>query len=198
MYIFIALIICFGAATFEFLSEGSLAVLIPYGLINPILILTPRFLIKRLLEKKGVTGTGWLVRAEALLLLVILFNALGSLFFHALGFQYDRFLHFMMGFVCVPSAVIYFSVFFRIAGRHASSKNKLLFVTFTSVFVALFAFEGLQFSLDTVFGSNLFSDAVQPIFIDFWEDIFFGFTGALLGTWYSSRIYDRIETEMRG
>jgi len=35
----------------------------------------------------------------------------------------------------------------------------------------LFLWEGFQYSLDHVFGTHLFADAVQDIQTDFWEDI---------------------------
>ncbi|MEX2013527.1 MAG: hypothetical protein WD897_01265 [Parcubacteria group bacterium] len=194
MYLSLALILSLATAALELNNSGRLIVVIPYGLLIPIFVLIPRFVMKKALESQGVRGEEWLKKMEGIIFLVILFNAPASLFFHSMGFQYDRFLHFAMGLASVPFFLISLLTYFRLIGKDVSNEKVLGFL-FAFLFTGLFVWEGLQFSLDQIFATNLFSDAIQPIIIDFWEDISFGLIGVLIGLVYSSRFYDKIKSE---
>ncbi len=196
MFLAITIILSLAAASFEFFTSRSTEVLVSYGLIVPLLSMAPRFILGRILEGRGVSGKRWLAKAESLIFLIVLFNAPGSLFFHGMEFQYDRFLHFSMGIASTALVFVMLMVIMRAAGLRAESKGRVLFLAFVLTFVGLFAWEGLQFTVDKVFSTRLFSDTTQPIVIDFWEDIVFGFVGVLLGLWYSSRAYEKLDSEL--
>lgn len=189
MYLVLTIALSLSVALFSFLTSKELVVIVPYGIVIPLLVLIPRFVIQKVVRTEG---NDWLKRSEAAAFLIVLCNAPASLFFHDMGFQYDRFLHFSMGVVLTPAALIMAMLFFRKMEKEISKKSAL-WLTAILAFIGLFAWEGFQYFLDLVFGTKLFYDSVQPIVVDFWEDIFFGFAGVLLGLWYSNRSFDKLK-----
>lgn len=198
-YTFPAIILSFLTATIDFFWLERTSLVISYGLVIPLLIIFFWLFIKKIIGEDKVEEGSWLKVAGFLIFLIILFNAPGTLYFHELypSLQYDRFLHFSCGFVIVPLMMMWISLLFRMKGFKIP-KSSTLWLTFSLVLIGLFAWEGFQFLLDKIFETKSFFDYSQPIVIDFWEDVFFGFAGTLLGLWYSSKLYGRIEGEMRG
>ncbi len=180
MYLVLSLLICFGATMYEFLHGDELLIKISYGIVIPLLILIPRFVLIRNTQFKNLVGINWLRDVEFILVFILLFNTPASLFWHDMDFQYDRFLHFMIGFLLVPLLALLLRSILEFFGDKIS-KRKLPWLTFVLLLVALFIWEWYQFSLDNMFGTKTFSDSTQLIVVDFWEDILFGFLGAVLG-----------------
>lgn len=125
-------------------------------------------------------------RLELFGALIIAFNAPGSLFLHAMGIQYDRVLHFVMGMIVIFAAVTILSAFYE---KPEVNKKQILVWSGVIVLFGLFLFEWWQFTADRLFGSQLFFDTEQNIKTDFWEDILFGTTGLVTGLLF--KIKDR-------
>lgn len=160
-----------------------MASIICYGIIIPLAVSMPKIAVRLYPRLKAAAPFNWLGQVELMLFVVIILNAPASLFLHDMGFQYDRFLHFMMGFVWMPLLLALAFPLIKLSG-HQFSKRSLAAMVFAIVFVCLFLWEGLQFSIDRIFGTKLFFDTTQPIQLDFTEDIIFGFAGAVAGTIY--------------
>lgn len=135
---------------------------------------------------------GWVLKLETFGALVIIFNAAGSLFFHAHPpeFQYDRLLHFAMGAITAVIAGLFFLLAIKKDSRYYGKKLLLILMSGSVIFVGLFAWELFQYSQDKIFGTRLFYDTMQPIVINFWEDIFFGFIGILAGLFYIHKTFN--------
>lgn len=187
------LIASFLAVIYELFTTRHWEVLIPYGVVNPLLFLVPRSLYIFFDSIKNKMTFNWVLKLEILGALVIIFNAAGSLFFHAHppGFQYDRFLHFAMGVAATIIASLFFMLVIRKNSRHYGKKLPLILMSGPVIFVGLFAWELFQYSQDKIFDTRLFYDTIQPIVIDFWEDIFFGFIGILAGLVYISESFKK-------
>ncbi len=186
--VFVSIIISFATAMIEFFIGQRLVVIIPYAFIVPILLLVPRILAATVpaIKNNGLpaqAGSGpWLLRIELLSFFVLVFNAPASLFFHKMGFQYDRFLHFAAGFLM-------FLIFFHLCslfvkGGANNHKNRILFVSVIVIFLGNFFWEGLQHTTDDIFGTKLFFDIKQSANRDFLEDVIFGFSGMLAAVFY--------------
>lgn len=150
---------------------------IAYGFVNPLLFSIPRLMFFLPAVRRRVT-TEWVRTLELVGIAIIIVNAPGSLVLHDLAIQYDRFLHFAVGFLALPLTV---SIIAAIRGADVDAKrSKTFWISALIVFIGLFAFEGVQYSSDRLFGTQLFFDGAQPIEVDFVEDIIFGTIGLLL------------------
>ena len=69
---------------------------------------------------------------------------------------------------------------------------KIIGIVFALVFIGLFAWEGFQFSADQILVTKMFADGSQPIIVDFWEDILFGFIGSVIGLFYIDRKFESL------
>jgi len=155
-----------------------------YGLVNPALMLL-LYAASRHREMRRYCSASWLKLTSGVLTIIILLNAPGSVYLHDLGVQYDRFLHFTAAFVALLLLLILLTpLSARRHGTESLDRKKLLQMTFLLLFLGLFLWEGLQWSIDQLFGTRLFFDSTQPIAIDATEDILFGFVGMLLGAVY--------------
>lgn len=167
-------------AAFELFNGHRGVVIIPYAMIVPLVLITPRALHARVFS--AVTTQRWLRRMETIQLLILMLNAPASLWFHSWGFQYDRFLHFWVGVLCVPWAYLLFGAL----RRRWFPRYEFRFARFALVvsiigIVGVFAWELYQHTVDMLFGTRLFYDSKQPIEVDFWEDVIFGLMGMLGG-----------------
>jgi hypothetical protein len=168
MYLTISLILSLGTALFEYWRGGEMVVIVSYGVIVPFLVIGAKFIFE-----KGR-------KFELLILFSIIFNAPASLFFHNIGFQYDRFLHFAMGLI----SAIFLALLLK-------KRSMPMYLIFSILFVGVFAWEGLQFSVDQIFGTKVFFDIVQPIEVDVLEDIVFGLSGVIVGLFYVNKSYEK-------
>jgi len=192
-----SLILSFITAFTGFLLNGELVFIISYGIIIPLLILLPRIITK--FDKKlsaVIIKKKWLKKVDFYVFFIILFNAPGSLVFHELGFQYDRFLHLGTAFfaalilllILLPSAEV---------RKKKIKKSSLLLILFTILFFSLFLWEAFQYTSDQIFGTKLFFDVKQPIELDFGEDIFFGFLGLMIAIFYISHSFKQFSNILR-
>ncbi|MDA1038500.1 MAG: hypothetical protein O2877_02305 [bacterium] len=180
MILFITIAICFITVIIEFFLKGKLVIIIPYGIVIPLLVLLPRFFFYP--RFKNIVSATWLKHLEIILLFVVLINAPASLWFHDLGFQYDRFLHFFAAFLATLFIIRFFSPLFE-------TRSTWYLLGILTVLVSLtFVWEGLQWSIDMFFNTYLFHDSKQIITIDFWEDISFGSLGAALAVLFTKTI----------
>lgn len=177
------------AALEHFDGTQRLVVVIPYALVVPLVLLVPRAAYRYL--RSAVTPL-WLASIERLQLYIFALNAPASLWFHHMGFQYDRYLHFMVGALLVPYFFLwYVAIRRRIAPRYMFRIASFILMTAYIGIVSVFAWELYQHTVDTLFGTQLFFDSRQPITVDFWEDIFFGLLGMCVGFIYLRAAYDR-------
>ena len=179
-YIIFTIILSFATAVFQFLWQDGLSVIVSYGVVVPFLVLIPRFVLKLSPKFKSAVGKDWLKKVEPIVFFIILVNAPASLFIHDMAVQYDRFLHFAVG-SFLP--VLFFAgivPMFRLKNLNINRFVMFLLVLMIT-FSGLFMFEGLQFTIDNIFGTQLFHDTTQSKEVDFWEDIFFGSTGVIIG-----------------
>lgn len=165
-------------AVYELFTQQRGTVWLFYGVVNPTLLLLPRVIYHYGRELKERVSIDWVKRIELFGTLIIILNAPGSLFLHAMGIQYDRFLHFFVGMLSVLLAYLIIYTFYEKPGER---KSRILLWSGVSVFIGLFIFEWWQFTADRFFGSQLFFDTEQDIVTDFWEDIIFGTAGLISG-----------------
>jgi hypothetical protein len=188
--VFISIIVSFVTATIEFFIGRRLVVIVPYAFIVPILLLVPRVLAAKVSAIKNNGGRPWLLRVELLSFFVLVFNAPASLFFHKMGFQYDRFLHLAGGFLAF---LIFLQLYAPFVPDGANSrKKKVLFISIVVVFLGNFLWEGLQHTIDDIFGTKLFFDVGQSANRDFLEDVIFGFLGTLAAVFYAVYSFKKI------
>lgn len=149
-----------------------------YGFVNPLLILFPRIIYYRWSWIRERTTVALIKRIEFLGALIIIVSVPGSLFFHDLGVQYDRFIHFSTGILLVFMASVIASAFYE---NHSDNKKHILKWSGIAVFIGFFLFELFQSYMDMIFGTHLFFDLKQDIVIDVTEDILFATFGLVLG-----------------
>ncbi|MEK9179797.1 MAG: hypothetical protein AAB897_00055 [Patescibacteria group bacterium] len=192
-----SLVLSWAAALIEFFGRGKSIVFIPYGIVIPLVLLVPRILLFWSPRFREGTGVDWLKKVERLIFLILFLNVPGSLYLHDIGLQYDRFLHLVVGFL---SALLLFHFVAPAEKLFAPHMRKIttLELAFTILFVGLFFIEGVELFTDYSFGTNeIFGDVAQPLFVDFWEDIMFGFTGIVLGTIYAGRFSDNFLSDQK-
>lgn len=177
MYL-LAILLCWTAAVIGYRLEDP-AIWVAYGFINPIIFFLPRAAYCFVEAVRKRVSPKWLWNIERLGVGVLLLNIPGSIYLHGLGIQYDRFLHFGAAFLFFFITMLALTLVQRF---RRMTKKKRLGVTFLVTFVGLFAWEGIQFTSDRLFGTHLFFDAVQPIALDVSEDIIFGLVGILVAT----------------
>lgn len=172
-------------AIIAFVIGRDTAVIIVYGFIVPILALLPRYLFKisniRLLRFVGI-----------LLEFIILTSALGSLWLHDLGIQYDRLLHMVNVFLATLLTFVIYLHVIVMRSKHLKRKEQIILTIFFVMLVGIFLFEGLQYMIDRIFSTTLFFDVIQNIRVDFWEDIFFGFVGLVVAVVYINYSFDAL------
>lgn len=170
-------------------SKGIIA--ISYGFVIPLTLLLPRFFYYFDSKVKKVVKIEWVKKLDFFAFFLIIVNAPGSLILHNLDFQYDRFLHFVAAFFALIILFLLWLPAMKVKGKEVQKKHFLIFV-FVILFIALFFWEGLQYSIDYKFGTKLFFDKNQDIKTDFIEDIFFGLSGLIVSLFYLNRYFDRI------
>lgn len=185
MMLVLAVILSMATSAIAFFSGGALSVIIPYAFIHPVLFCLPRAAWRLSPALRSRVTARWAPSLEFLFLFVIVLNAPGSLFLHAMGVQYDRFLHVSAAYVSTIIAAI-------LLAPARAKKTTTLLIVFGLLVAGLFLWEGLQYASDRVFGTQLFHDAVQNIQQDALEDIFFGCIGVALGLLTLAYRYDAL------
>jgi hypothetical protein len=184
--IILSLVISISTALIGLIFQGVGIVFISYGFVIPLMLFLPRlFYLDK--QVKQVVKFKWVKKIEYYSFFLVLFNAFGSLILHDLGFQYDRFLHFIAGFL---GSIIFLFIWLPVSTK-LNFNRFLIFVFFLSIF-GIFLWEGLQYSVDQLFGTKLFFDANQNIKVDFLEDVFFGSCGLILALFYAKRFSKNI------
>lgn len=160
------------------LMIGNNSVLFPYLIVDPALAFTPRLLLAALPVTKTGLKPSWLNPVELFIFFIILANAPGSLYLHSLPIQYDRFLHYFVGFILMFMTIPILGPIFK---RLFKGQQKYRFLIWSALllFIGLFAWEFYQWAMDQLFGTHLFGDIAQPIQVDVAEDIAFGTIGLL-------------------
>jgi len=186
-----SLVISIGTALTGFFIKNKAVVFISYGFIIPLALLLPRFFYYFDSKVKKTVNFNWVRKLDFFAFFIVALNAPGSLILHDLNFQYDRFLHFSVGFL---SLIIFFFLWLpvtKIKGGCIPKKQFLIFIFFV-LFIGLFFWETLQYITDYLFGTKLFFDLGQNISIDSSEDIFFGFLGLVAAVLYLIHNFDKI------
>ncbi len=167
----------------ELFTRSRGIVLVSYGFVILLLIFLPRFFYYFDARIKEVVKKEWVKKLEYFGFFIVILNAPASLILHDLGFEYDRFLHFSVAFFAFIIFLLLCLPLLKINGEEIK-KRKLLIYLFLILFVSLFLWEILQYSIDQIFGTKLFFDAEQEIKVDFLEDILFGTSGLLIAVIY--------------
>lgn len=167
----------------EFLTKGRNIIFISYGIVIPLLILLPRIFLKFDVKIRKTVKFEWVKKIEFFTFFIVLFNAPASLILHDLGFQYDRLLHFIVPFFSLMIFSLLWIPVMKIKGKEIKKRRFLLYI-FAVLFIGLFLWEALQYSIDQLFDTKLFFDAKQEIRTDFLEDIFFGICGLFAAVIY--------------
>lgn len=165
-------------ALIELLWRGVTAISVGYGIVTPVLLSIPLilFFVNENLQK---TGAIIIKKLYFYFLLLILVNAPGSLILHKIGIQYDRILHFGVGFILLPALLLFYFLIYQMLKIQTINHKRILKIAFLIVLVGLFFWEGYQYIIDQFFETALFFDVAQGIEIDFWEDIAFGTLGLI-------------------
>lgn len=185
--IVVSIALSFITALIEFIGRGETIIIVSYGLVVPFFLLLPRIVYTASAALRELANNQWLRRIEQISFVILLLNVPASLILHDLGFQYDRFLHFASGALVFALAVLIYLPIDKKIFHGRISKTRVLTVALVVIFVGIFLWEGYQYAADMLFGTNLFSDAVQEINVDFWEDIVFGAIGILIAFIYFMR-----------
>jgi len=159
-------------------ASGRIPVAIMYAVVMPGVLVLPKLFRQRLSAWQGPWGDERLRRLNRQFLVIVAMNAIGTLWLHALPYQYDRLLHFALAFLGIfMAATILFP------GRGASpNRSRLMFWSISFVAIGFFVVELTQFGSDAVFGTKMFHDVAQPIEIDLAEDLLFDLLGATTAT----------------
>ncbi len=182
-----SVLVAWAGAAVGLLLRAEPVVFVAYGIVNPGLIIAFSQMIRHP-KLKPYYSDAWKKIANQWLVIILLLNIPGSVYLHSLGIQYDRFLHYTAAFAALIAILIFFSpiMALRFGTRHLNMWSMLRFAI-VATFVGLFLWEGLQWSIDQVFGTQLFHDAVQPITQDATEDVLFGFLGMLTASFYVAK-----------
>lgn len=150
------------------LVTEQMVLFIPYGIINPLLLIL-------------VTSLSWLkpIKKDLDIIgaLIIFLNIPGSVYLHKIGIQYDIFLHFFVSFLAFWSVYLILNLIVK------PKKFARLIAVLITIFGGL-AFEGVQKLSDVLFHTQLFFDVVQPIELDFMLDLIMDVLGAVMGAVY--------------
>ncbi|MFH1839397.1 MAG: hypothetical protein ABH820_03920, partial [Patescibacteria group bacterium] len=170
----IAIIISLITAIIAVFVNPKLVILIPYGVVVPLLVLLPRFVYSQSSKMREHVNKNWVTNMEMVCVFIILLNAPGSLWLHDTGIQYDRVIHYGAGFF-----VFFLLLMFYVSLKNIENgkKEKILLAILVVSFVGLFAWEGFQWFLDQNFGTKVFFDLKQSIELDVTEDILYGTLG---------------------
>ncbi len=185
-----SLIISISTAIAGFILNKGV-VIVSYGFIVPLVLLLPRFFYYLDLKVKQTVNLNWVKRLDFFAFFVIILNAPASVYLHDLNFQYDRFLHFTAAFFGLIIFFLLWLPVIKIKGKEIKKIRFLLFVLIISFF-GLFLWEGLQYSIDQVAGTDLFFDPSQIILRDVSEDIIFGLAGLILSLLYLNHNFNKI------
>lgn len=192
--IFATLAICYVAVILEILLNGNeLVILIPYGILIPMAIFIPR-LLQPLIRKYYQLSRGWLSLTEKLIFYLVLINIPGSIFFHRIGVQYDRFIHLSAGVLCT---LILFLILLPLLKIHEFKKLHILSILFILAMSSNFLWEMWQLTSDGVFGTQLFFDLAQSIQQDFSEDVSFAAIGIIISMFYLNNKYEKLNSLIR-
>lgn len=186
MTLWVSLALSWGAALVEFFGRGKTVVFIPYAIVVPIVLLLPRFLWRVLPSLRRSWDGAWLASVQRVNLALVAFNIPGSLWLHAMGIQYDRFLHFAVG-IATVFLLSLLALGFEQMFLGRVLKKDILIWSGAFMLIGVFLWELLQFTIDRASGSRLFYDVAQDIRADFIEDIAFGLLGSLVGLWWVHR-----------
>lgn len=147
---------------------------VSYGLVVPVLAFVPSAIHRQTprLSPRWRTMMEWLAFA------LLAITAPATVKLHAMGFQYDRFLHFAAAFLSLFVAVGILTAYRPEFVRRGS---RLVGAAALFMVAALFVWEGHQYTADRIFGTRLFYDSQQSMKRDFWEDIGFGMLGIIGG-----------------
>ena len=181
--IIVSLIVSIATALTAFFIGGKAIVVISYGFVIPLVLLSPRFFYYFDSQVKKAVNFQWVRKIDFFAFFILFFNAPASLILHDLNFQYDRFLHFSAAFFGLIVFLLLWLPVVRVKGKEIKKTSFLLFVLIVSFF-GLFLWEGIQYSIDQVAGTDLFFDPNQIIFRDVSEDIIFGLAGLILALAY--------------
>ncbi len=141
------------------------AIAVPYGIINPLILLAISWLAQKTSHRQSV---------ETLAAAILLINIPGSVYLHKIGIQYDVPLHFLVSFWSFEILALFLKDFFP--------NSRFVYSTaFALIIVGGLGFEGLQKSSDLIFNTQLFFDAAQPISLDFTVDLIMDTLGGLAG-----------------
>lgn len=185
----IGVIISLLTSVYELFTQQRGVVWIIYGIVNPLLLLSPRIIYYRWSRIRKRITIALIKRIELLGALMIAVGIPGSLFFHDVGVQYDRFIHFSNGILLVFMASMIASTFYE---SHSDNKKHILKWSGIAVFIGFFLFELFQSYMDMIFGTHLFFDLKQDIVIDVTEDILFATFGLILGLFAIYHKFDSI------
>ena len=176
LYLFLGLTLSLGTATIEWYGQQRGILLIPYGIVVPLALLLPRILYFSVSQIGAHFVTEWFVWIEKINLGFVALNAPASLWWHAQGLQYDRFLHFSVAALALPFMLFLLSPLLK---PTEENQSRTLMISGAMATLGLFAWELYQYSADQIFGTMLFHDAAQAIAVDASEDILFGLLGVL-------------------
>ena len=191
--IIIIILVSVSTAVVEFFVEGALTVVFySYAFIVPMIVLVPHVLYAASRRFRERISGDWLLWIDRLAFGVIIINIPGSIYFHDVGIQYDRFIHFGSAFGAFLIYMFLFIAFRHLFANRSINIGRILGISFFVLFVGLFIWEGFQFRLDQLLGTRLFFDAAQSIEVDFWEDILFGFLGLVAALFYASHSFKRL------
>ncbi|GMQ95160.1 MAG: hypothetical protein BMS9Abin13_272 [Patescibacteria group bacterium] len=185
--IIISIFISISTAVVELFTAGEATVVFySYAFVVPLIILIPHAAraVNRELQER--TTERWLLWMDRIVFGIVAINIPGSIYLHDAGIQYDRFVHFGGAFLLFFMLVLLYLSFYGEKTGGKKQRITALVLSFFLLFVGLFLWEVYQYTVDQIFGTQLFFDVAQSIQVDFWEDIFFGLLGISTALFYTS------------
>lgn len=172
-FVIIGAVLLFGSAEWfpDFYNPTFMGV---WALISALLIVAPVVLFKSDDPKKMRAAVG----LQMGLTLALIFNGFGALGLYQLfklGIPYDKIVHFLSSLILTVSFANFVWLWF---GIH--SKKLVVFVLFFALLVGI-GWEGLEFSLDFLFGTNTLGINGEYIIWDSTVDIIMDILGILFG-----------------
>jgi hypothetical protein len=184
----VAVVLCLATSLVSFFVRHDPEVYIPYATNIPLFFFLPYLLYRGSATVRRRVTSEWSSRVERVGLAILLLNIPGVLLLHEFlpELQFDRLLHFGAAAVGVQGMLL-----LLMPWSPHSTKRDLLGHACIISFLFLFAWEGYQYIQDTLFGTHSFFDYAQPLWRDFWEDVFFGMLGVVVGVIHAAMVYRR-------
>lgn len=142
--------------------------------LTVILILLPVVIFRTNNTKKKDARRNLQIKI-AIALIFNAFGALGLFKLYEVGFEYDKFVHFLVAFILSGEVCHFFRVWY------GWNRKKAMAISAAIILISGIGWEPVEFLLDIIFGTQTFGLFGKEVLRDTLADIFCSFLGVFLG-----------------